>query len=542
MFSHTTKVYRYCILQGQLRLKSLLLRAVEFDTSRDMPDYCISVFGSNCLVGDTIDLVIDVACMGPEVETQEGPPPQAISLSLKSSDDPTKSRLQHETALSAQSGSGKASKMVTFDLNNLNVKSKRLPILSSIEHDAADRLSILMARVYGGFVLDKTICGDSFSHLTDLHHYNVASGGGLTLHEKDRGMWFFDGLRNALMGTAQMAQNSEQSRASKLGLLPIFILPPTILAVDMKMRLEQYETFKLMLNLPANLPPTFLGTFVQFTYTLELTLQRINGQSRTLEIQLPITNNSTHSDYDFTQPYILHNSVSQGLAVSIPAPSAQVPVHNHSDQDDFEQYLQLLHDHEMSRPSRPFTHPGHLAASGSEELDFAHKYDLAQENKHLGIVSLSKTRFKPGDVISGSLLFPNSILRCSRYFISLESTEVMNEQYISNTTCGNGKAHRKVGVPVLYQCAFLQRSQFELLIPVAIVPTFKTHLVNLEYSLFLTITTRGEHSRAVETRTRHGIESTPPLATSEEKFDCRIPITIIHPGHQDFRAERNCKF
>lgn len=101
--------------------------------------------------------------------------------------------------------------------------------------------------------------------------------------------------------------------------IPLFSSPPSIVAVDLQLAPGESKTFTFSLRLPADLPPSFMGSAIKFTYNLVIGTNRMDTsraaahlshqRSRLIKIPLRLYNHVGPSEvrpfFDLTNPVVL---------------------------------------------------------------------------------------------------------------------------------------------------------------------------------------------------------------------------------------------
>lgn len=138
-------------------------------------------------------------------------------------------------------------------------------------------------------------------------------------------------LRNALGGAeggqaassrhrrtgSTMLEVRQKTMASKT--IPTFSSPPSIVAVDLNLLPGESKTYSFTMQLPTDLPPSYFGKAIKFTYELVIGTNRVdsrkiaakagNQRSRLIKIPLRIYNHvniaGARAFFDLTNPVIL---------------------------------------------------------------------------------------------------------------------------------------------------------------------------------------------------------------------------------------------
>lgn len=111
-----------------------------------------------------------------------------------------------------------------------------------------------------------------------------------------------------------MFDSSQKTMSSKS--IPLFSTPPSIVAVDLQLLPGESKTFSFSLQLPADLPPSYFGKAVRFTYELVVGTNRLDSKrgsggqrSRLIKVPLRLYNhvNVTGAKpfFDLCNPVIL---------------------------------------------------------------------------------------------------------------------------------------------------------------------------------------------------------------------------------------------
>ncbi|KDN50410.1 Rgp1-domain-containing protein [Tilletiaria anomala UBC 951] len=172
--------------------------------------------------------------------------------------------------------------------------------------------------------------------------------------------------------------------------IPTFSTPPSILCVDLALEPGQSRSYHFRLPLPPDLPPSYLGKAISFTYTLAIGTNRLDlsnatvrsssrksaQKSRLIQIPIRIYNHVAVSGarpfWDLLNPIVW---VRDGAVIS--------PADDEAEGEDAEDAL------DAAAPPPPLPLPEHVtAAEGAQEL--ANLKKKRDESSHVNLVSYAK--------------------------------------------------------------------------------------------------------------------------------------------------------
>ncbi|EFX88834.1 hypothetical protein DAPPUDRAFT_221054 [Daphnia pulex] len=292
---------------------------------------------------------------------------------------------------------------------------------------------------------------------------------------------------------ATFNSTSLSPRAGERGLV-IFSTKPKILVCDLKLPDDSCSEYIYEETIPSNLPPSFRGQAIKYSYKLKIGLQRVGASVKLLHVPLRLMtwqNLGLHSCHD-----------EQEIVVSNPFLKTNISMN--SELDDPLESMQLL----TSRRSPSI-------------------YKVTNSKGKVVSLCLFKNGYRLGEDIVGTLDFGDSKVSCMQYSVTLQSQEVVPEE----KRCRIGGQQSKLGdesVLTSYSkhhefCIGFLQTHLSLPVPLHVTPSFDTDMVALKWRLHFEFVT------AVSALNWNGETAwEPPKVTDIETMVWDLPI-VIYP-------------
>ncbi|KAJ1965903.1 Golgi membrane exchange factor (Ric1p-Rgp1p) subunit, partial [Dispira parvispora] len=369
---------------------------------------------------------------------------------------------------------------------------------------------------------------------------------------------------------------------------PVFSTPPSILCSDLTLRLGQSQTITYELNLPEQLPPTFRGKSIRFTYTLVLVIQKsaLNHKSHIVHVPFKILarvdQDGAFVPYDILSPVVMVKD--ESVVQESLSPEKKLLTGFDSIDLSCNAYLEKILNavrssdqsdgNDSSMTSILPNSTGHLSSDDKfsisqhvEHLCLQRKTVVARLNNHAGQcvahIALPKSRFQVGETITGSIQFMDTSVSCYQMSVWLESEETIAPEFATQGPQTTRAMTRRVYDEYHDFCRFVQCTSFALCAPPShnTPATFHTSAVQLAWCLRIEfiITDSGvvgdnglntplpaSPSLAKPPRATPSLPIFEPLKTSyqyhiqsgtavetipTETLSCTLPLTI-YPGNQ----------
>ncbi|CAK5278779.1 unnamed protein product, partial [Mycena citricolor] len=183
--------------------------------------------------------------------------------------------------------------------------------------------------------------------------------------------------------------------------LPTLDIRPEMLAVDLKLGPGESRSYKYTINLPENMPPTFKGRTVRFSYELVVGVCRPGNVSRVMKVPIRVYNHvrvgRRPKPYDLMWP----------VSASQPKPSVHGPDQNtpeqkeHGNKADLQRYAQKLLT--ATLPSED-SGPQMGCRQAVEELTRNLRkvsYDITKDGVTVAVLTFPKSAYRLGETVNG---------------------------------------------------------------------------------------------------------------------------------------------
>ncbi|GAA5951108.1 hypothetical protein JCM10213_004240 [Rhodosporidiobolus nylandii] len=196
----------------------------------------------------------------------------------------------------------------------------------------------------------------------------VGVGGGTLEERKEQGGWrgWFWGRKPVSVDDGRGAGSLEErkDRAVKDRAVPTFSCPPSILGVDLVLEPGQSKSFTFTIRIPADLPPSFRGKAIKFSYHLVVGTNRValgpslpygynrESVSRVMRVPVRVYNHvgvtGARPFYDLTNPVIFQRD--EATVVDTANPTVPIRKSRRADhgKQEFEAYAANLLDSVVS--------------------------------------------------------------------------------------------------------------------------------------------------------------------------------------------------
>ncbi|XP_065206877.1 RAB6A-GEF complex partner protein 2 [Planococcus citri] len=229
--------------------------------------------------------------------------------------------------------------------------------------------------------------------------------------------------------------------------LTVFKTEPKILFCDMKLNPGESRSFLYTETLPNEIPPSYRGKLVKYSYKITIGTQRINSAMKELTIPLRILVID-----GFPEVNVCEDSIDL---------SPSNPFLDICEKDkELEPTLQVLQN---------------ITARRSTSF-----YNITNGKGKVATFCLFKSTYKLGEDIVGTFDFSSSTVRCVQFIVSLQCEEIISEKY------RNANKYDKA-VTTFNNCTEfclnMKQCFLNLPIPLHVTPVFNTNLVSLKWKL-----------------------------------------------------------
>lgn len=305
-----------------------------------------------------------------------------------------------------------------------------------------------------------------------------------------------------LFGATPSGTGSEHGKGKKL---PVFENPVSILDVDLHLRPGESRTYTFSMDLPQELPPSFRGRSIKFSYNLVVGTSYdsggIGGRGRskagagggTKVIRVPIRVynhvflNGARPSYDLTSPIINLRDIAQtGKVESLVPEKAEVDADN--DLEAFARQL-IRRSTEVDEPEDELTGGCMTAVEIVTRSSGKVSFDINKDGKLVAELTLVKSAYRLGEIAEGIIIFntTSGTGRVIKASFSLETTESILPSHLTDPTSKNVESIKLITRKVHSdQEEFLlnqNRSKFSLVIPTDGTPEFESSSVRLNWSI-----------------------------------------------------------
>jgi len=272
----------------------------------------------------------------------------------------------------------------------------------------------------------------------------------------------------------------------------IFSTKPKILVCDLSLAAAQSAAYKYEETLPSDLPPSFRGQAVKYSYKLKIGMQKVGSQIKMLHLPLRLMTWQTlglpiyqdEEDVAVRNPFLKSSPKDSQLDQALEA-------------------MQLL----SSRRSPSV-------------------YKVTNSQGKVVSLCLFKSSYRLGEDIIGTLDFSDGVVSCMQYSVTLQSQEIVPEEKrrrlgnaaptAEETTIVSHTKHHEFSV------GFLQ-THMSLPVPLYVTPSFDTDLIVLKWRLHFEFVTA---VKAIDWKGESQWQ--PPQVTDIETMVWDFPI-VIYP-------------
>lgn len=323
--------------------------------------------------------------------------------------------------------------------------------------------------------------------------------------------------------------------------IPTLSMPPSVLCVDLTLAPGQEESFDLTLPLPPDLPPSYIGRAITFTYSLSIGINRLqSGSARTRKsriVQIPIrvfTHVSPVGEppfWDLLNPIIWLKDHAVVTPTSNSAPLVRPPSNpreknvtredleafarsllspQEDDQRPDQNSLEREEDEEsniktcleraelLTRTSpkgKLFAWP--LNARNNALTDFLRcfsfkvSYDIAKDGQIAAILTLTQSKYRLGDTIRGVLTINQSQAgtRIVRAKVQLECYEEIQPDVRRLETARSAQLTTRVIESTEEALTDMGQWAWELTVSPTLAPSFHTSALTFRYAIKLSLLT-----------------------------------------------------
>ncbi|EGG02863.1 uncharacterized protein MELLADRAFT_109802 [Melampsora larici-populina 98AG31] len=347
-----------------------------------------------------------------------------------------------------------------------------------------------------------------------------------------------------LFGTRVSGIGSEQGKGQKL---PVFENPVSILDVDLHLRAGESRTYTFSIDLPQELPPSFRGKSIKFSYNLIVGTSYDNGGigprgrnqvgsspgTKIIRVPIRVYNhvflNGARPFYDLSSPIINTRDLAQiGKLENLVLEKTQVDSDN-----DLEAYARQLINRsiEVEEPEDEMTGGCMTAVEIVTRSSGKVSFDINKDGKLVAELTLVKSAYRLGEIAEGIIVFNTSTDtgRVIKASFSLETNETINPNDLIDPSDLNKEKIKLMTKKVHSdQEEFLlnqNRCKFSLVIPTDGTPEFESSSVKLNWYIrvkFLFLPCDLNSS----------IKGLQPTTTSSAAAHQRIGSTVLSAGHQ----------
>eukprot|EP00158_Paraphelidium_tribonemae_P004573 Partr_v1_DN26840_c2_g1_i1_m40521 putative RGP1 retrograde golgi transport homolog (S. cerevisiae) len=306
--------------------------------------------------------------------------------------------------------------------------------------------------------------------------------------------------------------------------IPVLVSSPTILFANMNLRSRNGDFVKRTFNfeaiLPPILPPTHRGRACRIQYRMIIGLQK-NIYDSPHFIHLPfrvfslVQNNGAQTDHLSSEPATMGRQ--DIAAYSVEDERELLRQRKQEKQATFDLLTAIRHgDDESAYANKsklvvskmPDTHRGRTLAHVTQlsEQSRPSSFDICKNNQHIARLKLSKTIFRLGEIISASLDFSESVLRCFQVSVYLEYHETVNRDVTVRSPQDTKRLTTRIISEQHELCLQISKMPVILCIPTSSSPNFASDLVTVSWQIRIEFTTQ----RGLNPIMEHQLNSSAP--------------------------------
>lgn len=234
----------------------------------------------------------------------------------------------------------------------------------------------------------------------------------------------------------------------------VYTSKPCVLFCDLKLQPGETRTFSYSETISTNVPPTFRGIYVKYSYKLTIGTQRVNCPTSLIRVPFRVLVIPDFEKFIRQEKAVLASSQS-GIKVDNPFVCS-----SRTEIDSLTTALDALQ----------------ILTSRSHQ----NVYNISNNRGRVCRLTLFKTNFRLGEDVLGLIDFDHTDVPCIQFTVTLQSEELLNSNYrrkstqLSNITSFTKQSEF---------CLSTQQTYLSLSIPLSCTPSFSTELVSLRWKL-----------------------------------------------------------
>ncbi|KAF7492794.1 RAB6A-GEF complex partner protein 2 [Sarcoptes scabiei] len=306
--------------------------------------------------------------------------------------------------------------------------------------------------------------------------------------------------------------------------LIIYSSKPKILFCDLQLESDQSQTFVYNETLPLNLNPSYSSNRVKYCYKLTIGTQRIGSAIYFLKIPIRIL---TIDGFSLQSIPCIPNG-SNDLDEDIDLNESSLSPSSFMFDDESKDSSTIL-DMALHR----------IESMVSKRIP--HTFNITNSSGKVAKFIIFKTVYRLGEEVIGLFDFSESVVKCIRYSVTLQSEEEITDRFLlkqNNSRKSIAKIQQNNHCHYQEYCLDLSHSPMNITIPYTVTPSFSNSLVTLRWNLHFSFIIHNDPTRTVRSlRMEHETEDG-KLSLCQRQLDVQImtwdlPIKIVatYPAH-----------
>lgn len=288
-----------------------------------------------------------------------------------------------------------------------------------------------------------------------------------------------------------------------------------ILACDVQLKPGQSHTVSYNQRLPTDLPPSYRGHAVRYSYKIAIAAQRLGGSVRLLRVPIRIL--TTHgyggrvdnACYDCDSPFDTDNVM----------PSNPFLNENDSGMDGIAGISRKIFDDSFELKPLQLLQ----LSTGKRSLNL---FNITNQHGRVLKISVFKLSFRLGEDIVAVLDFSDAQVACVQYSVRLESVETVTENHQLSKHPGKYRPHVQQYSKSHQVCLNLRHTNVSLPIPTNVTAGFSSSIVRLDWRVHFEFVVRTDSAPELDS---DGIYWQAPQTMSVETMIWDLPI-VVHPA------------
>ncbi|KAF2858320.1 Rgp1-domain-containing protein [Piedraia hortae CBS 480.64] len=429
----------------------------------------------------------------------------------------------------------------TVTASKFSVDEHFLPESSPVVAGSPETLILAYAQTAGYFTLESSIVNDA--QFEKIKYSVLQSEGGVAAADRrsrQASSGFFGsawGSITSILGggedkSSSLAQQVKANVDSKR--IPLLSTPQSLLFVDLTLLPGEKRQFSYRFKLPGGLPASHNGRVMKICYHLTVGVQKDgNNEVKNFEIPFRVLGGYTRQGqarvWDLMKPKVI---LKDEAAISS-SPCERKPMKSRQNMEDFLRYTERLLSKGDAAPvmTEEATEEKTTAALINDiclhsAFQLEKKFQIAISGNRICSISLLRTNWKVGEVITGVVNFSDS---SSSYSVTIDlfTEEVLLATSLARRSEASiSRFSRKVLANSHKLVLFSERVAFSLPVPLSATPSLSTSAVEVKYGIKFTFIVINEDTWERCGENEFGRAYTGREALKADSVDITLPIKV----------------